>query len=295
MRRNKQFSISRTLTLGRFLLTNSPTPLLDSQLILSHILNTNKEYLIKNQNQLVAIKKVHQFLYLIGKRSTNYPLAYILKKKEFYGLDFYVNEGVLIPRPETEAIVDIALDYVKTVNTKGIKILDLGTGSGCIPISLLIEIGKLKLNNNISIDALDNSQTAINISKKNLKKIASQQNSNIKTKFVRLDYVLQDIKKDYDIIISNPPYLTKKEILKSRGSSISYEPKEALFGIQKNGLFYYKIIADKWLNKMSDKGIAILEIGTQGLSEYKKIFKNYSIEVLKDFAGQNRFLVISHR
>ncbi len=296
MRRNNKTSISFALSLGRSLLPNSPTPLLDSQLLLSHTLNTNKEYLIKNPNQLIANHKINRFLFQIGKRSTNYPIAYILKKKEFYGLDFYINEGVLIPRPETEMIVDIALDYIKTTDTKKINVLDLGTGSGCIPISLLIEISKLKnIQKDISIDAVDKSEVAIKISKNNLKKLSNKENTKIKLNFVKLDYVLQDIKKEYDEIISNPPYLTKREILKSQGSAIRYEPKEALFGKKENGLYYYKIIADKWLQKMSAKGIAILEIGTQELSEYKKIFKKYSIKVIKDFAGQNRFLVISHR
>ena len=290
MKRNPIHNISWCLNFGKDFLTNSPTPLLDSQILLASSLKVTKEYLYKNPEEKVGGSLYSKYLRFIGMRSKNYPVAYIIKKKEFYGLDFEIIEGVLIPRPETERVVDLAIKKISELKKDLIKIIDLGTGSGCIPISILYNTK----NKNIEFSAVDNSMQAIKTAKRNYKKIF-QNTKKPNLKIFSLDYECQTIDSSFDIIISNPPYLTAAEITDSKHSSIHFEPQEALSGKTADGLHFYKIISKKWLGKLTPDGIAILEIGTQPISSFMKIFEGFKIKVIKDFAGKNRFLLISRQ
>lgn len=213
----------------------------------------------------------------IKRLNNGEPVQYIVGNVDFYGNNFIVNKNVLIPRFETEELVEKTIKYVKEYFNKKIDIVDLGTGSGCIAITLKKEL-------DCNIDAVDISDKALEVAKENAK------NNNVDINFIEGD-MLKPLNKKYDLIISNPPYIAYDEeimdIVKNN------EPHIALYA-KDNGLYYYKEIiknADKFLK---EKAILAFEIGySQGneLKEYaKKYFKNVEIE--KDLSGKDRFLFI---
>ena len=205
------------------------------------------------------------------------PVQYIVGNVDFYGYNFIVNKNVLIPRFETEELVEKTIKYVKEYLNKKIDIVDLGTGSGCIAITL-----KKELDSNV--DAVDISIYALEVARLNAK------NNNVIINFIEGD-MLNPLTKKYDLIISNPPYISYDEeimdIVKNN------EPHTALYA-KDNGLYYYKEIIKNANNYLKDKGIIAFEIGyLQGkeLLEYsKQYFNNVTIE--KDLSGKDRFLFI---
>lgn len=223
---------------------------------------------IKNKKKLAKLKE------------KKYPLQYILGNVNFYGYEFLVNKNVLIPRFETELLIEKTLSYLKKLNLNKLDILDIGTGSGCIAITLAKE------TNNSSIDALDISKKALNVAKKN----ASINNTNIN--FIKKDIKKYKTEKKYDLIISNPPYLTEEDDI---DESIKYEPQIALYANDK-GMEYYKSIIKNLKNNLKEKSILAFEIGIahgKSLEEYvKKYFPNSKILLEKDYSNRERFLFI---
>ena len=253
---------------------------LESELILSNILNTTREKLIiypkKNLSKFIEKK----FYIDVGKRVNKKPIAYITGYKEFWRKRFFTNEYVLIPRPDTELIVEKVLSYYDLNDSK--NILDIGTGSGCIILSLLLERKKFR---GIGIDI---SKNAINVAKINAK---MQQLEN------RIKLINTDIDKfflgKYDLVVSNPPYIKKSKISGLNEDVKHFEPKLALDG----GIDGYSTILKviKKSSKLLKKsGNLFLEIdNSQMLRTKEMLLKNnfFSKEICKDLSGLNRCLV----
>ena len=255
---------------------------LDSEILLSKVLNKTRENLLINLEQNIDGKNVKKFEKLILRRSLDEPIAYILKKKEFWSKTFVINNDTLIPRPETELMVEKLVCIYKK---KKINILDIGTGSGCILISLLSE---LKQSNCIGIDI---SKKTIKIAIKNSKK--NNQKNNIKF----LNRSLSNFyHKKFDLIVSNPPYIRTRDIKNLDNSIKYYEPKIALDG-GNDGLDVIKKVIYKSKEILKVNGLLALEIGNGQLRKVSTLLlKNlYRIEHnIKDYKDNTRCIVAKY-
>jgi release factor glutamine methyltransferase len=225
-----------------------------------------------NEDQLKWIKEK------LVRLSTNEPIQYALGETEFFGLKFIVNNSVLIPRPETEELVQWVLEEVKA----GQSILDIGTGSGCIPVSLA------KKNEKLQIYALDISQEAISIAKKNAEK------NNVSIAFLQ-DDILNPIQSgsSYDVIISNPPYVTLAEKKAMHKNVLDFEPESALFVPDENPLIFYKGIINYSKKRLHPGGLLFLEINEAFGEELIQLLKqeNFTnIKLKKDISGKDRMI-----
>ena len=251
---------------------------LDSELILSNILNIKREKLIIDQNKKIASDIYNKFFWYIKKRSKNLPISYILNKKEFWSLDFMVTKHTLIPRPETELMVESILKNSR----KRVKILDIGTGSGCILISLLKE---LKLSKGIGIDICSK---AIDVAKKNSKK----HDVSRRVKFFRGSF--SDIfLNGFDIVVSNPPYISDWQIKNLVDDVKLFEPKLALKG-GIDGLDLIKKIIYKSNSILKKRGLLALEIGNNQYNKVKQILEQSSYRVseqIVDFKDNIRCII----
>ncbi|CAD0007901.1 peptide chain release factor N(5)-glutamine methyltransferase [Flavobacterium chungangense] len=211
------------------------------------------------------------------------PIQYLLGKTNFYGLDFEVNENVLIPRPETEELVEWIINENKiTDKTKKLKILDIGTGSGCIAVSLAKNLP------NADVYAIDVSKRAIETAKKNAR------SNNVKVTFMFKNILELDILKyDYDIIVSNPPYVRNLEKLEIKKNVLDYEPHLALFVDDNDALVFYRKIAGLAHKSLSENGQLYFEINQYLGKEMTELlekmdFKN--IELRKDIYDNDRMM-----
>jgi|TARA_B100001996_G_scaffold287061_1_gene227307 release factor glutamine methyltransferase len=226
---------------------------LDAQILLSDILGVNREFLITNDKLNISRKNIQKYKQAIKRRINNEPIAYIIGKKEFWSENFLVNHGTLIPRPETELMIYKIVNFFKN---KKINILDIGTGSGCVLLSILKE---LKFSRGIGIDI---SPKAIKIAKKNSKILNLLNRS--KFKIFGINEFNQG---KYDLIVSNPPYIPKREIKKLSKDIINYEPILALDG-GKDGLDLIKKVIYKSKHLLKINGLLSIEIGN---NQYKKV------------------------
>ena len=276
MRNFDLLNIGKKLLLGKKI----PTPALDSELILSDILNVSRENLLVNLNFTVrkSIKKI--FIEKINKRMKRIPIAYLINKKEFWKTEFFVNESVLIPRPETELLVEQSLKNLSLDARK--NILDIGTGSGCILISILKE--RLKCFGT----CLDVSKKALNIAKYNAK-IQHIEN--------RIRFINSNIDKflgcKYDLIISNPPYIKRLDIKYLEDDVRYYEPKVALNGGD-DGFSEILRIIKKSSALIKKNGKLIMELDNRQVNKMKDILRKYNftiLKILKDLSGKDRSIV----
>ena len=245
--------------------------ILDSEILLSKTLNKTRENLLINLDQRINKKNILVFKKYIQRRSNNEPIAYITEEKEFWSKKFYVNKDTLIPRPETELLVDKILKIYKK---KRISILDIGTGSGCIIISLLSS-----LNNSYGI-GIDISKNAILTAKKN----ASNYKLNKRVKFLNKSF-RNIFGKKFDLIVTNPPYIDSKDIKNLSDDIKKYEPRLALDG-GNDGLDLIKKIIYKSKYILKIKGLLALEIGNEQIKKVSKILidNNFRIKhVVKDY------------
>lgn len=259
-------------------------PFLDLQLILMHLLKKDKIYLYAHKDEIVDEQIIKKYYEMINKRDSGYPLQYMLHSQEFMGLDFYVEEGVLIPRPDTETLVEKIINLVKNseYKDKHINILDIGTGSGAIALSLAYYI------KNASVTAIDISDTAVKVANINKKNLAIENAEIIKGDlFGNLN--TQD--KKFHIIVSNPPYIEKEEIEKLQIEVAKYEPRLALDGGD-SGLIYYERISNIVKDIIYDNGILSVEIGHNQAETVSNMLRNtnlfHKIEVDKDLYGNTR-------
>ena len=261
--------------------SSSKSPKLDSEILLSEAINKNRQYLILNSNEELIKENIKSFENLLKRRKRGEPIAYLVKKKEFWKQNFYINKNVLIPRPDTELLVEETLKLFN-VNSK-LNILDIGTGSGCILLSILKE------RRNFFGTGIDISKKAINVARFNAK---MHQLSN-RVKFYNSDVDKFLIGK-YDLIISNPPYIKKEDLKCLEVDVRNFEPKIALDG-GRDGFSEITKVISKTSKLLKKNGRFILEMGFGQKNRILNILKknNFFInKVLKDY-GKNDRCVIS--
>ena len=259
------------------------TYIIDSELLLSKTLNKSREEILVNFNQNINNKKILTFKEYLLRRSKNEPIAYILSEKEFWSKKFIVNQNTLIPRPETELLVE---SLIKAYKNKKISILDIGTGSGCIIISLL---SNLKSSNGIGVDI---SRNAILMAKKN----ALKHNLLNRIKFFIQSFEKISNKK-FDLIVSNPPYIRKRDIKNLSEDIKRYEPLVALDG-GNDGLDLIKKVIYKSKYILKVKGTLALEIGNEQIKKVSKILVDNNfriIEVIKDYKRNVRSVIACYK
>lgn len=214
------------------------------------------------------------------KLKSGYPVQYIIGDVDFFGHILKVNENVLIPRFETEYLVEHLLFYLKRYNMESPSVLDIGTGSGCIAIALKSRLKEAK------IDALDISKEAINLAK------ANAEANGVEINFINKDIAVYTHKEKYDVIVSNPPYVAFDEEVDPK---TKYEPQNAIFAKEK-GLYFYNLIISKAKNLLNKQGIIAFEIGKDQANAITKkarsIYPESNIIVLKDLNGFDRYLFI---
>lgn len=255
-------TIKETLRKGiiELKVNNIQEPSLKARLLLQYILNKPRQYLIVYDSEQLTLRQEVNFFKGIKKLAKGIPLQHITHSQEFMKMTFYVNEDVLIPRPDTEILVEEVIKIAKRINAK--KILDLCTGSGAIAISLA------KYIEDSQITAVDISDKAISVAKLNAK------NNNVENQitFVESDLFKQLPKEKYDIIVSNPPYI-KKEIIKSLDKEVQNEPKIALDGGY-DGLDFYREIISNAYEFLKFTGYVCLEIGYDQKDDVLELFEN---------------------
>ena len=251
-----------------------------ARILLQFILKIDRSEIIRYQEDDVEEENEIEYKNAIKQIIKGRPLQYITKNQEFMGLNFYVDENVLIPQPDTEILVEEVIEIAKKENK--LKILDVCTGSGCIGISLAHYIKE------ISITMSDISRNAIEIAKKN----AKANNVIDRSTFIVSD-LFENIKEKFDIIVSNPPYI-ETDIISTLSKQVQNEPLMALDG-GKDGLIFYRKLINKAPNLLNDNGYLCMEIGYNQkekvieLAKERKCFKN--IKSIKDLSGNDRVII----
>lgn len=257
---------------------------LDSILLLAFVLKTNKEFIIFNSEKELSKKDEIDFFKLVERRKNFEPISHLIQKREFYGIDFFVNPNVLDPRPDSENLIELILKYYQK-NNSSLNILELGVGSGCLIITLLTNLP------NSFGTAIDISKEALEVALKNAKTHRIEN----KLQFLESDLFSNIPDVEFDIIISNPPYIPSKEISNLQAEVRIYEPLLALDG-GINGLDFYKRIAELSQKFLKKDGKIFLEIGYGQKKEVEEIFikNNFElIEVKKDLSNIDRALCLS--
>ncbi len=259
---------------------------IETQILISHSLNLSKTKLISNALIELNENEINKIETLINRRLNFEPIAYITNKKEFYGIDFYVNNSVLIPRVETEEIIDLIKDYLnKKIDKKNkkISICDIGAGCGNIAITLK------KLFENADINAIEISEKAMQVIKKNCENILQNKNS---INIINTDALSFTPKNKFDIIVSNPPYVALKD-KDNLQRDLNFEPENALYSGYDGMDFYRNFfnIIDRYLKY---NGAFFFEIGFNQGKELINICESFNIknaEIKKDLSGKDRFLI----
>lgn len=257
--------------------------------LLAHVLGQNKQYLVIHSDDELEEEYRSKFVDCINQIVSGKPLQYITNKQEFMGLNFFVDENVLIPQPDTEVLVEETIKKCILVaelraEKSPIKILDLCTGSGAIAISLNYVLAQKNIN--AEIMASDISEKALDIAKKN------NESNNTSVKFAESNLFENIQKNDFDIIVSNPPYI-KRKIIETLPCQVQAEPHIALDGGE-DGLDFYKKIIDQAC-KYIKNGYVLLEIGYDQKDEVEGLFRangRYSeIETVKDLSNNDRCVI----
>ena len=259
---------------GASILPNSESAMLDSELLLCHVLKITREQLYCKLNKTVEHKQIHTYLHLLEQRSTGMPIAYLLNKKEFRSREFFVNESVLVPRPETETLVEEVLKNID--KNEQMNILELGAGSGIISASIAKE------RPNTSITAVDICYEAIKVTKKNLRKFNI---SNVMLCVANWFLPLNE-GEFFDIIISNPPYVSV-DFNKKSADGICYEPKKSLFS-NDNGLADLKKIISQAPNLLSKNGKIFLEHGKGQAQEVRTFLEKNKFDHVSTYCDLNK-------
>ena len=248
-------------------------------MLCEEILSLSKSKLIIAEDMDLSIEKTNQLYNCLDRLKKHEPIQYVLGNTKFCGLNFFVNESVLIPRPETEELVRLMLKE----DLDGKEILDIGTGSGCIAISLA------KHYPNAKVTALDVSKDAIELSKMNSKE------NDVNLEFINADILNYKSDKKYDIIVSNPPYVLELEKKNMSKNILDYEPELALFVKNDDPLQFYKAILEFAKNTLNKNGKIYFEINENYKDEIMELVNNYgysNVDCKLDVFGRNRFCVI---
>ncbi|MBE7468579.1 MAG: peptide chain release factor N(5)-glutamine methyltransferase [Anaerolineae bacterium] len=270
------------------------TPRLDAEVLLAHSLGRERTWLYLHVSDSLDENQTNKFEALLHRREQREPVAYIVGYKEFFGLEFEVYSAVLIPRPETELLVETALeiydlrftiyDFNTTSDSSQFTIADVGTGSGCIAIALAKHLPS------VSIFALETSPAALSLARRNAEKhgVAAS------ITFLSGD-LLAGLTEPADLIVSNPPYVSRSELAAAMPEVSRYEPRLALDGGE-DGLDVIRLLLPQAREKLKPGGALLVEIGsTQGpavrqLAQFH--FPGAAVEVKKDLAGLDRLLVV---
>ncbi len=259
---------------------NIKSALLDSELLMANVVNKSRDYIVLNFNHLINKKDYNNFKNLVTQRSRGKPVAYLINKKFFWKYEFFVNQNVLIPRPDTEIIIEQVLKIYKNKNK--INFLDIGFGSGCILLSILKERKDFKAT------GVDISNHTLQVCKINAKKLGVKS---------RVKLFNSDIDKfslgKYDLIISNPPYIKNLDLKYLEKDITRFEPKKALNG-GLDGISEIRKVIKKSSELIKNGGKLILEIAYNQKYEVKKLLKKngfYINSVIKDLANNDRCIV----
>lgn len=277
--------IKDIINYGVAMIKNTESPSLETQMMIAKVIEKDRLYIMLNLEEDIDESKVEIIKTMIDKRKSSYPLQYILGEREFWGMDFKVSEGVLIPRQDTEILIEETLKKLKDNKHKSnLKGFEIGVGSGIISITLLKEIETLTM---IGVDINDK---AIELTKANaLKHEVNDRlcilNSNLFEKINK--------ENQFDFIISNPPYIETKVIDSLQEDIKQHEPKLALDGGE-DGLDFYRAIIEQSKSYISPEGFIAFEIGYNQAEAVKKIFveNGYpNVTVAKDLAGFDRVVI----
>jgi len=252
---------------------------IDAQILLEFVSGKSREFLLANPDYQLPDAKIAKLSELIEQRKLHKPIAYIIGKKEFFGIDFFVTSDVLIPRPETEFLVENILQILQTSNFQPQTILDVGTGSGNIIISIAKNCNQQKTK----YFASDISNKALKIAEKNAKKHQTKVN------FIQSD-LFDNITGDFDLIIANLPYVP---IGGSDNEEIKYEPQIAIFA-ENNGASIIKKFITGSKKQIAKQGTILLEIDPRNSLEISNFAKKYfsEVKIIKDLSDTNRFIKI---
>lgn len=261
-------------------------PLLESRLLLTHVLDVDSIYVYINGDKEVSESSSKEFLDLVEKRASGYPLQYILNEANFMDLDFYVEDGVLIPRSDTEVLVEYLLDYIDELGSRDVRLLDLGIGSGAIVLSTAYHKPFIEA---YGVDIMDK---PIEITKRNIETFGLD---NVKIFKGDLFEPFEDDNyyNSFDIIASNPPYINTREIDKLQLEVRSHEPISALDGGE-DGLNYYRRIIKDARRFLKDNGLLIFEIGYDQGEKVSSLLREEGYKkvlVLKDIQRLDRVVL----
>jgi len=258
----------------------------EAELLLTQLLGCHRHELYLNKSIRISKEQSLYLAHTLKRRLLGEPIQYILSKVEFMGLEFNISRHVLIPRPETEILVETAIKYMLANRKSAVKagILDLGTGSGCIAVSLA------KLLKNAEIIATDISREALELARKNARL------HNVDIRFIQSDLFSSPElgAMSYELIVCNPPYVASEEI-RELDPEIQYEPVLALDG-GKDGLAFYRRIINKAAFYLDSQGLLIMEIGLGQASPVRDLLEESGdlnlVEFVKDYNGIDRIVVI---
>lgn len=252
---------------------------IDARLLMEYVFDINRSFILAHGEDVIEDKdKIKQYNDFIERRSEHIPLQHLTGVQEFMGLEFKVSDKVLIPRQDTECLVEEAMIYI----SDGMKVADMCTGSGCIAISLC------KYKNNLEMMATDLSEAALEIAAENAKKHEVQID-------FRCGYMFSVIEPDvmFDAIVSNPPYIRSEDIDNLMEEVRDHEPYIALDGYE-DGLHFYRILAINGISHLNYGGMIFLEIGYDQGEDVSKILENAGftdVKVVKDYSGNDRVVI----
>jgi len=255
-------------------------------LLTEHYLDLNRlSFALKPKLEIHEFDEI-KFQDALTKLKKAQPIQYIIGETEFYGLPFKVNEHTLIPRPETEELVHWIINQQPIINNQQLNILDIGTGSGCIAISLAKQLP------NVKVYGLDVSGEALNIAKQNAE-LNEVEVTFIEANILTSCHSVLDAESTFDIIVSNPPYVRYSEKQEMKNNVLRHEPDLALFVGDKNPLQFYNAITEFAVNNLAEKGMLFFEINQYLGNEMKQLFAKYNfnnIELKKDMFGNDRMI-----
>jgi release factor glutamine methyltransferase len=279
-------TIKEALALGRKSLISSPSPFLDTRLILEHVMAADYGYLITHDEESMSPDQEHQYLLLLDRAGAGEPIPYLTGRTQFYGLELIVSPAVLIPRPETEHLVELALDWMRVDYRLSAPphIVDVGTGSGCIALALASQLPEAR------IEATDVSEAALEIAKENARTLGYDSRIDF-----HLGSFLEPILGEPNLIAANLPYIADHE-WSTVGSGVkSHEPDIALRG-GSDGLDSIRQLLIQAGMRLASGGALFLEIGwhqgNAASSLAQSTFPHAQVKVMKDYAGRDRIICV---
>jgi len=288
------------ITVKKLLTNNKKISLLDKEILLSHVIKKSREFLFANPDFEISFWQKIKFESLLRQRQKNIPIAYLIRHKEFFGLDFFVNKNVLVPRPDTELMVATAIAEINEQGTenKNILLIDVGTGTGCIPIAIRKSVLSANPNFKMETIAIDISKKALCVAKKNAKK------HNVEIEFLHGNllepiFQLSELRTENTeiIITANLPYITEQQF--KQEPSIQKEPKLALVADNEGLALYEELLKQikQLLLTLDFRLLTMFEIDPTQTDKVKIMIKKYlpeaNIEIKKDLAGLDRLVIIT--